>query len=52
MVIKTNILRQIKHIVRMDPPKTRRETKKTAKEKKGEKYGQKHVRVVQALKKT
>jgi hypothetical protein len=28
----------------MDPPKTRRETKKTAKEKKGDRYGQKHVR--------
>jgi len=52
MVIKTNILGQIKHTVRMDPPKTRRETKKTAKEKKGEKYGQKHIRAVQALKKT
>ena len=35
----------------MDPPKTRRETKKTAKEKKGEKYGQKHVRAVELLKK-
>jgi hypothetical protein len=34
----------------MDPPKTRRETKKTSKEKKGEKYGQKHVRAVTGLK--
>jgi hypothetical protein len=35
----------------MDPPKTRRELKKTAKEKKGEKYSQKHVRAVESLKK-
>lgn len=34
----------------MEPPKTRRETKKTAKEKKGDRYGQKHVRAVAALK--
>ena len=33
----------------MDPPKTRRESKKTKKEKKGEKYGQKHVRAIQEL---
>jgi hypothetical protein len=33
----------------MDPPKTRRETKKTAKEKKGEKYGQKHIRATEEL---
>jgi len=33
----------------MDPPKTRRESKKTAKEKKGERYSQKHVRAVEAL---
>lgn len=33
----------------MDPPKTRRESKKTKKEKKGEKYGQKHVRATEAL---
>ena len=33
----------------MDPPKTRRESKKTPKEKKGEKYGQKHVRAVEQL---
>lgn len=36
----------------MEPPKTRRETKKTAKEKKGDPYRQKHVRAVAALKKT
>jgi len=36
----------------MDPPKTRRESKKTKKEKKGDRYGQKHVRAVEALKKT
>ena len=36
----------------MEPPKTRRESKKTSKEKKGDRYGQKHVRAVQALKKT
>ena len=35
----------------MEDPKTRRQSKKTAKEKKGEKYGQKHVRAVQSLKK-
>lgn len=35
----------------MDPPKTRRETKKTAKEKKGDRYGQKHVRASEARKK-
>jgi len=34
----------------MDEPKPRRESKKTKKEKKGEKYGQKHVRAVEALK--
>jgi hypothetical protein len=34
----------------MDPPKTRRETKKIAKEKKGDRYGQKHIRAVAALK--
>jgi hypothetical protein len=28
----------------MEDPKTRRESKKTNKEKKGEKYSQKHVR--------
>jgi hypothetical protein len=33
----------------MDPPKTRRESKKTKKEKKGEKYGQKHVRAAEEL---
>ena len=36
----------------MDAPKTRRETKKTKKEKKGEPFGKKHVRAVEALKKT
>jgi hypothetical protein len=36
----------------MEDPKTRRESKKTKKEKKGEKYGQKHVRAVEAFKKT
>jgi hypothetical protein len=36
----------------MEDPKTRRESKKTPKEKNGEKYGQKHVRAVAALKKT
>lgn len=36
----------------MDGPKTRRETKKTKKEKKGESFGKKHVRAVEALKKT
>ena len=51
MVIKTNILGQIKLIV-MEDPKTRREKKKTAKEKKGDRYGQKHIRAVTALKKT
>jgi hypothetical protein len=30
----------------MEDPKTRRETKKTPKEKNGEKYGQKHVRLL------
>jgi len=35
---------------RMDDPKTRRETKKTKKEKKGEPFGQKHVRAVESLK--
>jgi hypothetical protein len=44
-----DILGQSKHIL-MEDPKTRRETKKTAKEKKGEKYGQKHVRAVAARK--
>jgi hypothetical protein len=44
-----DILGQSKHRS-MDDPKTRRETKKTAKEKKGEKYGQKHVRAVAARK--
>lgn len=33
-------------------PKTRRELKKTKKEKKGEKYGKKHVRAVESIKKT
>jgi hypothetical protein len=32
----------------MDPPKTRRETKKTAKEKKGSVYSAKHVRKLEA----
>ena len=41
-----DILGQSKHIL-MEDPKTRRETKKTAKEKKGEKYGQKHVRLLE-----
>lgn len=36
----------------MDPPKTRRETKKTKKEKKGDPYSQKHIRAVEKLKKT
>jgi hypothetical protein len=36
----------------MDGPKTRRETKKTKKEKKGEPFGQKHVRAVEGLKKS
>jgi hypothetical protein len=36
----------------MDGPKTRRESKKTKKEKKGEPFSQKHVRAVQSLKKT
>jgi hypothetical protein len=36
----------------MDGPKTRRETKKTKKEKKGEPFGKKHVRAVEALKKS
>ncbi len=30
----------------MEDPKPRRETKKTPKEKNGEKYGQKHVRLL------
>jgi hypothetical protein len=30
----------------MEDPKPRRESKKTKKEKKGEKYGQKHVRLL------
>jgi hypothetical protein len=34
----------------MDPPKTRRESKKDKKTKAGEKYGQKHIRQVEALK--
>ncbi len=34
----------------MDPPKTRRETKKPKHEKKGDKYSQKHIRIVEALK--
>ena len=33
----------------MDPPKTRRELKKTPKQKKSEKYSQKHVRAVENL---
>jgi hypothetical protein len=34
----------------MDPPKTRRELKKTAKEKKADVYSAKHVRIQQATK--
>jgi len=34
----------------MDEPKTRRELKKTKKEKKGEPFSKKHVRAVEALK--
>ena len=41
-----DILEQSKHIL-MEDPKTRRQSKKTAKEKKGEKYGQKHVRLLE-----
>jgi hypothetical protein len=33
----------------MDEPKTRRETKKTKKEKAGDKYSKKHVRLVEKL---
>lgn len=33
----------------MDGPKTRRESKKTKTEKKGEPFGKKHVRAVEAL---
>jgi hypothetical protein len=33
----------------MDDPKTRRETKKTKKEKKAEPFGKKHVRAVESL---
>ena len=33
----------------MEPPKSRRETKKTAKEKKGDRYGNKHIRVTEEL---
>jgi hypothetical protein len=36
----------------MDDPKTRRESKKTRKEKKAEPFGKKHVRAVEALKKS
>ena len=34
----------------MDPPKTRRESKKTKKEKRADVYGQKHIRAMEALK--
>ena len=34
----------------MDPPKTRRETKKTAKEKRADVYSARHVRKTEALK--
>jgi hypothetical protein len=34
----------------MDDPKTRRESKKSKKEKRGEKYSKKHVRAVEGLK--
>jgi hypothetical protein len=33
----------------MDDPKPRRESKKSKKEKKGEPFGKKHVRAVEAL---
>jgi hypothetical protein len=33
----------------MDPPKTRRETKKTAKEKKAQVYSAKHIRQMELL---
>jgi hypothetical protein len=33
----------------MDPPKTRRETKKTDKEKKGGPYSSKHVRNIEKI---
>jgi hypothetical protein len=33
----------------MDGPKTRRESKKTKKEKKGDPFGKKHVRAVESL---
>ena len=34
----------------MDDPKTRRESKKTAKEKKSDRYAQKHIRAIAQLK--
>jgi len=33
----------------MDEPKTRRQTKKTKKEKKGDGYGKKHIRNLERL---
>ena len=33
----------------MDGPKTRRESKKTKKEKKGDPFGKKHIRAVESL---
>lgn len=33
----------------MDPPKTRRETKKTAKEKRAQVYSAKHIRQMETL---
>ena len=35
--------------IEMDEPKTRRESKKDSKTKNGEKYGQKHIRIVAAF---
>lgn len=36
----------------MDEPKTRRESKKDKKTKKGEKYSQKHIRIATSTKKS
>ena len=54
VITKTDLkLKQLFRFNTMDPPKTRRETKKDQKEKgngKDGKYSQKHIRQIEALK--
>jgi len=49
--VKTKLTRRNKRKLtkKMDGPKTRRESKKSKKEKKGEPFGKKHVRAVESL---